>query len=118
MKQAWFLEHPVQRTAKAAELHVLFVVLSYALTEGYRRWIDDQVQQDRAGKPTTLGAFTRELAAENHDRLLVFVGEHYGIYYTSEFSMLLGRRVKQPNPKGAPDLDTLLDRLRAVAPRG
>lgn len=118
LKQAWFLEHPVQRTAKAAELHVLFVVLSYALTEGYRRWIDDQVRQDHAGKPTTLGAFTRKLAAENHDRLLVFVGEKYGIYYSSEFSMLLGRRVKQPNPKGAPDLATLLDRLRAAPDRG
>lgn len=116
LKQAWFLEHPVQRTAKAAELHVLFVVLSYALTEGYRQWIDDQVRQDQAGKSTTLGGFTRKLAAENHDRLIVFVGEHYGIYYTSEYSMLLGRRVKNPNPKGAPTLDALLDRLRA-APR-
>jgi len=115
LKQSWFLEHPAQRTAKATELHVLFVVLSFALTEGYRRWIEDQVRQDDAGKPTTLGAFTRRLAAENHDKILVFIDDQYGIYYTSEFSMLLGRRVKRPNPKGAATIEALLDRLRSTA---
>lgn len=118
LKQSWFLEHPVQRTAAATELHVLFVVLSYALTGGYRHWVEDQARQEDAGKPTTLGQFIRKLAAENHDKIIVFVGEQYGIYYTSEFTMLLGRRVKRPNPKGAATLEDLMVRLRASPGQG
>jgi hypothetical protein len=115
LKQSWFIEHPVQRTAKAAELHVLFVVLAYGLTEGYRQWLDGQIRDAAAGRTTTLGKFNRNLIAENHDRVIVFIGEQYGIYYTSELAMLFGRRVRKPNPKGAATVEELLDRLERTA---
>jgi hypothetical protein len=118
LKQAWHLEKPPRRTAAGTEIHMSFVVLAYALTQGYRAWLDAQVKEDDAGRPTTLGQAVRRIAAENHDKLLVFVGETYGIYYTSEFSMLLGRNVKHPNPKGAHNLDALMERLRASTPKG
>lgn len=117
LKQDWHLESPAQRTAKMTEIHVLFVVIAYALTQGYRAWLDEQVRQEDAGNPQTLGEHVRRIEAENRDKVLVFCGESYGIYYTSEFSMLLGRRVKNPNPRGAPDIDALMARLRAQPPR-
>ena len=93
-----------------------FVVLAYALTQGYRAWLDAQVRQEDAGKPQTLGGYVRRIEAENRDKLLVFVGDTYGIFYSCEFSMLLGRRVRQPNPKAAPNVDALMARLRAPPP--
>ncbi len=118
LKQAWHLEKPPRRTAAGTEIHMSFVVLAYALTQGYRAWLDAQVKEDDAGSPTTLGQAVRRIAAENHDKLLVFVGDVYGIYFTSEAFMLLGRNVKRPNPKGAPNLDALIERLRASTPKG
>jgi len=117
LKQDWHLESPPQRTAKMTEIHVLFVVLAYGLTQGYRAWLDAQIRLEDAGIPQTLGEHVRRIEAENRDKVIVFCGESYGIFYTSEFSMLLGRRVRQPNPKGAPDIDALMARLRGPPPR-
>lgn len=116
LKQSWYLERPPQRTAKATEIHVLFVLVAYALTSGYRAWLDAQVRQEDVGQSATLGEHVRRVEAENRDKLLVFVGDAYGIFYSSEYSMLLGRTVKRPNPKAASTVEVLLDRLRAVAP--
>lgn len=117
LKQDWHLERPPQRTRKATELHMCFVMVAYALTQGYRAWLDAQVRQEDAGLPQTLGEHVRRIEAENRDKVIVFCGESYGIFYTSEFSMLLGRRVRQPNPKGAADIDALMARLRAPPPK-
>ena len=117
LKQDWHLESPPQRTAKMTEIHVLFVVVAHGLTQGYRAWLDAQVRLEDAGIPQTLGEHVRRIEAENRDKVIVFCGDSYGIFYTSEFSMLLGRRVRQPNPKGAPDIDALMARLRAPPPR-
>lgn len=117
LKQDWHLERPAQRTAKMTEIHMCFVMAAYALTQGYRAWLDAQVRLEDEGLPQTLGEHVRRIEAENRDKLIVFCGDAYGIFYTSEFSMLLGRRVKNPNPKGAANIDELMARLRAPPPR-
>ena len=118
LKQFWHLEHPPQRTKEATEIHLCFVLMAYGLTQGYRAWLDAQVREEDAGRPATLGEHVRRIEAENRDKVLVFVGGHYGIFYTCEFSMLLGRAVRQPSPRAAPTVEALLDRLRASAPKG
>ena len=116
LKQRWALECPVQRSAKAAEIHVYFVVLSFALTQTFRQWHDDQISLDEETGDSTVGRYHRRLAIENADKIIVFLGQEYGIFYTSEYSLLLGRPVKRPNPRAARTLDELLARLEA--PRG
>lgn len=118
LKQFWHLERPPQRTKEATEIHLCFVLMAYALTQAYRAWLDAQIREEDAGRPATLGDHVRRVEAENRDRILVFVGEHYGIFYTCEFSMLLGRIVRQPSPRAAPTLEALLDRLRAFPAKG
>lgn len=73
--------------------------------------MDDHIHQNDAGRRSTLGDFNLRLAAQNQDRVIVFVGEEYGIYYTGEFAMLLGRRVKRPSPKGAATVEERMARL-------
>ena len=118
LKQFWHLERPPQRNAKVAEIHAYFVLLAYGLTQGYRAWLDAQVRAEDAGKPQSLGGYVRQIEAENKDKLLIFVGDAYGIFYSCEFSMLLGRPVRQPNLKAAPNIDALMERLRATKPKG
>ena len=118
LKQFWHLERPPRRTKEATEIHLCFVLMAYALTQAYRGWLDAQVRQEDTGRPATLGEHVRRIEAENRDKVLVFVGDHYGIFYTCEFSMLLGRAVRQPSPRAAPTVEALLDRLRASAPKG
>jgi hypothetical protein len=115
MKQRWFLENPVQRNAKAAELHVLFVVLSYTLTQAFRLWEEAQLTKIADERPSTLGKYIRKLEAENRDRVIVFIEDQYGIYYTSELLLLLGRKVKHPHPRAAKTLEDLMERLERAA---
>jgi len=113
LKQRWALECPVQRSAKAAEIHVYFVILAFALTQGFRQWHDDQLVLDEETGDATLGRYHRRLAIENADKIIVFLGNEYGIFYTSDYSLLLGRPVKHPNPRASRTLAELIARLEA-----
>jgi hypothetical protein len=92
--------------------------MAYGLTQAYRAWLDAQVRQEDAGRPATLGEHVRRVEVENRDKILVFVGDQFGIFYTCEFAMLLGRAVLRPNPKAAPTVEALLDRLRTSPTKG
>jgi len=116
LKQRWFIERPPKRTAKAAELHVLFVMLAFALTQGFRLWEEQQIALDDQDGTSTLGEYVRKLHRENRNRLIIYIGNKYGIFYTSEYSMLLGRRVKEPPPGAARSLDELMRRLERQPP--
>lgn len=117
LKQDWCLERPPQRSRKGVEIHSRFVLLAFALTQGYRLWEEAQVKAEDAGQSSTLGQYVRRLERANRDRVIVFVEEHYGLFYTSELAFLLGRRVKEPNPRGAQSLEELLARLGITQPR-
>ena len=39
-------------------------------------------------------AWRRELKAENRDKVIVFVQEHYAIFHVAEFSILAGLRIR------------------------
>jgi hypothetical protein len=116
LKQDWFLERPPQRSRKGVEIHVHFVLLAFALCQGYHLWEAAQAAAEEAGRRSTLGEYMRALQRENRDRVLAFVGAHYGIYFASELAFLLGRRVKDPNPRGAQSLEELLARLGLPQP--
>ena len=42
----------------------------------------------------------------------------FGIYFTTEFALLLGRRVKRPNARAAKTIDELMARLEQDADKG
>lgn len=118
LKQRWFIERPPKRTAKAAELHVLFVMLAFAVTQGFRLWEEQQITEDDETGTSTLGEYERKLHKDNQNRVIVFIDDEYGIFYTSEYSLLLGRRVRDPAPGAAATLDDLMYRLEESPPGG
>ena len=116
LQQHWFIERPPQRTAKAAELHVLFVMLAFAMTQGFRLWEEQQLAEDEVKGTSTLGEYVRGLQRENHDRVVVFLDDQYGIFYTSDIILMFGRRVRDPAPGAARTLEELMLRLEGCLP--
>lgn len=117
LKQDWFLERPPQRSRKGVEVHARFVLLAFALCQGHRLWEEAQIEAEEAGQRSTLGEYVRRLERANWDRVIAFVQPHYGLFYTSELAFLLGRRVREPNPRGAQSLKELLARLGITSSR-
>ncbi len=106
-KGPWLLEHAPQKNENAVLVHVVFTMAVMALATAYRLW---NRQQELGAQETSetgialLGgegatAWRRRLLQENRDKVIVFVGDHYGIFHAVEFAILSGLRIK---PKGIP----------------
>lgn len=105
-KYPWHLTHFPQRTEAAVIVHCHFTLLVMLLATAYRLW---QAQQEAAPAPpdtppdltsTLLGGegaarWRRRLKAENRDKVIVFIGDHYGIFHLAELSVLTGIRLKR-----------------------
>lgn len=113
-KQPWNLEHAPMKIEAAVIVHVVFTLAVMALATGFRIWSKQQEldQQEGVAPDFTLldgeGAesWRRRLQQENRDRLIVFVGQHFGIFHTAEFSILAGLRIKSqgiPPELGSPE---------------
>lgn len=120
-KHPWHLTHFSQKTEEAVIVHCFFTVLVMALCTAFRLWKvqGESAEDGSANKPssparpktptvplaiTLLGGegterWRRRLRAENRDKVIVFVGERYGIFHVSAFAVLAGLRIK---PDGIP----------------
>jgi len=117
-KQPWNLEHAPMKTEAAVIVHIVFTLTVMALTTAFRL---HSKQQELAAQAAVAPDFTlldgegttvwrRRLQQENRDKVIVFAGQHFGIFHTAEFSILAGLRIK---PKGIPlELGTPEDILR------
>jgi len=122
-KQPWNLEHAPQKTEAAVIVHITFTLAVMALATAFRLWSKQQelaqeepMLQEVVAPDFTLlegegaQAWRRRLQQENRDKVIVFVGQHFGIFHTAEFSILAGLRIK---PAGIPaELGTAADILR------
>jgi hypothetical protein len=101
-KHPWHLTHFPQRTEAAVIVHCHFTLLVMTLTTAYRLWQAQQASTPaaRASLSSTLlggeGAerWRRRLKEENRDKVIVFVGDHYGLFHLAELSVLTGIRLK------------------------
>jgi hypothetical protein len=123
-KHPWNLRHFPQKTEAGVVVHCLFTLAVMALTTAFRLW---QAQEAREQEPeadteseshsqtesqpleiTLLGGegterWRRRLKAQNRDKVIVFVGEHYGIFHVAELAVLGGLRLKSlPKELGSP----------------
>jgi hypothetical protein len=99
-KHPWHLLRFPKRTEAAVRVHVFFTLLVMALCTAFRLW-----QAQAALTPTEatevlsslssalLGAegtarWRQRLREENRDKIIVFIGSSYGIFYLAEFAVL------------------------------
>ena len=52
-------------------------------------WQEEQARLDALGQETTWEMYRRKLKMLNHNKLIVFVGSHFGIFLSHEVIMLV-----------------------------
>ena len=93
-KEHWFLEHHPKRSEAGVRVHAYFVFLCMALVAGFRA---DKAKSDEAehrGQETGITRYRRRLEAQNRDKVAVFIGDHFGIFRSYEFAILVGVTVR------------------------
>ena len=88
VKQNWHFEHPPQKSKEGVWIHVFTVMAMKALTTSFLKWQEAQLKQESKGKETTWLMYRRKLKVLNRNKLIVFVGQHYGIFPSHEVFML------------------------------
>lgn len=95
-KQAWFIERPARNTAAAFRSHVYLTLITMALTNAFRTWMDQQDKLEQQGQETGIRKFREKVRQENGNKLIVFDEDRYAIFDTYEVFILCGRNVRKP----------------------
>jgi len=123
-KHPWHLTHFPQKTKEAVVVHCVFTLLVMALATAFRLWKAQDALTDEPDPPPPpprqtqavpratpllggegIARWRRRLHAQNRDKVIVFVGETYGIFHISAFAVLAGLRIKSdgiPPELGSP----------------
>jgi hypothetical protein len=108
-KEHWFLEHHPKRSEAGVRVHAYFVLLSMALVAGFRADKSKSDEAERRGQDTGITRYRRALERENRDKVVVFIGGHFGILRSYEFALLAGVTVKERAEMGD-SVETVLRR--------
>jgi Transposase DDE domain len=101
-KQGWFIERPARNHVDAFRAHVYLTLITMALTEVFRTWMDQQDEQEKQGEDTGIRKFREKVKQENGNKLIVFDEDRYAIFDTYEVFILCGRNVLKPT--GVPEV--------------
>jgi hypothetical protein len=81
LKQGWGLTHYPKKTEAAVRAHVFLTVLTFTLANAFRT---------AAGQALARHGIRRQRAEQATAQVIVFAGEHYGIFDIEEVFLLLG----------------------------
>src|SRR5881275_1235815 len=114
-KHPWHLLHFPKRTAAAVVVHGHLTLLVMGMTTAFRLW-----QQQQATAPTTptqvlptlssallggegIARWRKRLEEENRDKIIVFIGQDYGIFHLAEFALVTHLPLRRlPSSLGSP----------------
>ena len=114
-KASWFLEHHPKRSEAGVRVHASFVLMCMALVTAFRLHRQQAEEAESRGEEPGIRRFRRQLEAANRDKVIVFCGEHFGIFRNYEVMMLVGVPVRERALMGE-SAQTVLARCRARAP--
>ncbi len=115
-KEHWFLEHHPKRSEAGVRVHAFFVMLCMALVAGFRLHKAKTDEAERRGQDTGITRYRRELERRNRDRVVVFQGEHFGVFRNWEVMLLLGGNVREREQMGD-TVQSVLARYGASLPQ-
>jgi len=114
-KHPWHLLRFPKRTEAAVVVHCYFTLLVMGLCTAFRLW---QVQTASSPTPQTTihptlssallngegtARWRKRLQEENRDKIIVFIGQAYGIFHLAEFAILTHLPLRRlPSPLGSP----------------
>ena len=113
-KQSWSLKKPPQRSERGMQAHVLLTLLAMSLFRAYRKWNE---KEEKKAKRAPLGIvrWRRELAAENLNKVAVFIKGYYGIFWMAEVMMIIGFSVFE-KPPGVKSRQDILSKYGLIPP--
>lgn len=111
-KEHWFLEHHPKRSEAGVRVQAYFVFLCMALVAGFRAYKSETDEAERLGQDTGISRYRRQLEVQNRDKVVVFIGEHFGIFRTWEVFVLAGIPVRERTIMGE-SAETVLCRYGA-----
>ena len=88
VKQNWHFEHPPKKTKEGVYIQTYMTMGMKALTTAFLKWQEEQLQLEALGKQSTWQMYRRKLKVLNRNKLIVFVGQHFGIFPSHEVFML------------------------------
>jgi len=88
LKQNWHLEYPPKKTKEGVYLQTYMTMAIKALTTGFLKWQKDQSKLETRGKHSTWKMYRQKLKVINRNKLIVFVGDHFGIFPSHEVFLL------------------------------
>ena len=88
VKQNWYFEHPPKKTKEGVYIQTYMTMGMKALTTAFLKWQEEQLQLEALGKQSTWQMYRRKLKVLNRNKLIVFVGRHFGIFPSHEVFML------------------------------
>ena len=94
-KEHWFLEHHPKRSEAGVRVHAYFVFFCMALVEAFRGYQATCQEAAMRGEDTGIDRYRRSLEKQNRDKVVVFIGEHFGIFRSFEFAFLSGVHVRE-----------------------
>ncbi len=101
-KHPWHLGHFPKKTEAAVVVHCHFTLLVMGLATAFRLWQAQQASAPTPQRETSASLSTallegegtarwrRRLKEENRDKVIVFLGEAYGIFHLAELAVLSG----------------------------
>lgn len=113
-KEHWFLEHHPKRNEAGVRVQAYFVFVCMALVEGFRAYKTESDEAERLGQDTGIARYRRRLEVQNRGKLVVFIGEHFGIFRNWEVFLLVGIPVRDRAIMGE-SAETVLRRYGAAA---
>jgi len=88
LTQNWHLEHPPKKTKEGVSIQSYTTMAMKALTTAFLTWQEQQLHREAQGKKSTWQMYRRKLKVVNRNKLIVFAGEHCGIFPSHEVFML------------------------------
>ena len=85
------------------------------LVSAFRSYKEQAEEAAFKGEDTGIARFRRQLEMRNRDKVVVFCGEHFGIFRNFEVMMLLGATVRDRALMGE-SLHTVFQRHGALPP--
>ena len=120
-KHPWHLGQFPKKTEAAVVVHAHFTLLVMGLCTAFRLWQAQQATASRQQSETHfslssallggegMARWRLRLKEENRDKVIVFVGEVYGIFHLAELAVLTGLRLHRL-PSHLGDRQTILQR--------
>jgi len=111
-KESWFLEHHPKRSEAGVRVHAYFVFMCLALVTAFRLYKQQSEEAESRGEDTGIRRYRRQLEMANRDKVIVFSGDHFGIFRNYEAMMLVGVLVRDRSLMGE-SAQTVLARCHA-----